>query len=197
MADVIQIYESELLDPDTGQSARITTVPSKLVGRVYRVPTIKGLEVIGPVESPSLVSIALAFVLESANWSSEPSSQLAEWRQRFTHWPFIEEVARASISLADQIAYLPLTPVESSPLRKESLAGLMTVGGTAAWLAAFYQRPLLIFVGPVGLILVRAAKGVATGLEESLHEVVSDYVLSRYRQRKHSRRKPQSPAESD
>jgi hypothetical protein len=77
--------------------------------------------------------------------------------------PSIQDLLRLQpddLALGLQAMSLPLVPVENSPLVKRTLSEVLVNGGTAT-IGFFLGGPVLMIIGPLGLIAVRALASAA------------------------------------
>jgi hypothetical protein len=102
---------------------------------------------------------------------------------RYPEFPWVLEVpfpgaareGRGPSEFAQHIAYAPLVPFESSPLRGRSLAEIIAASGTAGAAVVGYHAtgdPLMILKVPAGLIIAGAALGIAEALRIGLRAKV-------------------------
>ena len=93
--------------------------------------------------------------------------------QRLPHLeppPRVDRLARVNLEpFAEHLAYAPIIPVESSPIRGESLATILSSGG-AAGLVATGADPLLVVAGGAAV----GACVVILGLSTTISEILDD-----------------------
>ena len=104
--------------------------------------------------------------------SDFPNNPIA-WSEASGYLPFVRRKDDLYSSL-ERASFQQLVPIEQSPLQLASLAGLAAdvAGGAYIAQAAGVSGPMLLFAVPVGIILVGAARGIAQGLQEGLHEKI-------------------------
>jgi hypothetical protein len=168
--DPTQLYETVIVNRDpaapysTERGLRIVTIPARSLAFPETPPVERLADELGfedhrhldPVEAWSL-----PFLIDAT-------------LGRFPDFPWTLEVwasgrrrrGEGPSTFAQHIAYEPVIPFESSPLRGASLAQLLTAGGTAAGGAVGYVEGhiVMILVVPAGIIIAGAARGVADAL---------------------------------
>jgi hypothetical protein len=184
--DPVQFYETTVADRDSGLAAGIVVIPSKSfrpepldrnlaaevladLGVELHVP-FDEFEVLPPT---SVVGVAVAGALVGEAWLDKRELSPPQW-------VYETERGQRLSSFTDYVMLAEVLPFEQSPLRAASLASLMATGGlvtvgAGAGLAAtgaFGGTPLVLVTVPLGIILVGAAKGVATALEQGLRSQI-------------------------
>lgn len=165
--DAAQVYETTILDRQSGRAFALATVPARSLPDSV-VPPVKQvadrLELdgvnIAPVEAWSL-----PFLIDAS-------------LGRFPDFRPFERLRpeRGPSEFAQYLAYAPVVPFESSPLAGKSLAEIITAvgGGTSASgvgaLAA--HDPMLLLTVPAGIIVYRAAWHIGDGIGIALRTLL-------------------------
>jgi hypothetical protein len=176
MPDVVQFYETEVADRESGLTASFIVVPSSALGYQPDEPPGGLIDIIDLLNSEAA---ALSYYL----WAVVTSDTVEEAMQKIGGTLLPSPLPDEERAFFDSLAYSAVVPTEQSPLDKESLAELLSAAsqasrrwtvGAAIALGAVSGRPLLLLYVPAGIILIGAARGIAEALHVGLRERILD-----------------------
>ncbi len=204
--DITQIYETTIVDRESGAEARFIVLPRRAFtdtnllpsdeqkdeGEVMRFEELV-LELAG-VE-PSLIT---TFLLPRAvaECIAKSSPEFFDERERISPSDIqrfeIEQYLR-HMEFAEILSMAPVVPFEQSPLSLDSVASLITktsgVGlGAYAGFVVGGASPLIFVTVPAGMIIFGAAAGVANALEKGLRDRLLKLIKGQRIRRKPSTR---------
>lgn len=182
---VSQVYETTIVDSESGLSAHFITVPARsLGGDSYQSQRSEG-----PLESLGLLRLAdvpLGMTARSLA-ACLVSEDADDFLQRF-HDSFKEETVHPSTSLphhfefAEYLTFARRVPFEEDSLSADSLGNILTgqIHGNAAYMS--YERtntPVLAVTIPSGILICGATSQVAAALEDGMRQQLIELVKSR------------------
>lgn len=175
--DQSQLYETTIYNRDGRQGFAFVTVPSRsLISAEVEHPDGPNINAVADALGMDPIALdtrrieplepwTLPFIIDGllGRWIG-PDAPF-EWRYRLLDAP----ATRGPSRFAQALAYEPLVPFESSPLKAQSLSGLtLASSGAVGALGAIDGHPLLLLYLPAGIILCGAAKGVGEALQIGL-----------------------------
>lgn len=181
--DPTQLYETVIANRDSGdpraeeKALRIVTIPARSLA-FGEVPPVERLASeldferslrLAPVEGwslPFMIDAILGRFPPDFPWVLEVPGPGARRR------------GEGPSRFAQHIAYEPVVPFESSPLRGSSLAELLAAGGAAAGGAVGFVegQVIVILAVPAGIILIGAARGVADALHIGIRTKLLEWM---------------------
>ena len=179
--DPVQVYETTLHERDGQRGFAFATVPARSLPEGDVPPAAllgRSLETeggpLGPIEAWSLPFLVDALMGRLVTPFDEPYFDDPffglPWR-----YPGRGRSVRSPSAFAQQLAYAPVVPFESSPLGGKSLADIVTTAGGAA--SAYVTRdPLMLLTVPAGIIVCRAASHVGDGIGLALRAKILDWA---------------------
>ncbi|HET7479073.1 MAG TPA: hypothetical protein VFJ72_06115 [Rubrobacteraceae bacterium] len=181
---VSQIYETTVMDGQSGLSAHFVVVPSRSLGGdsyLFRAPNgpleALGLQALADVPAGGVVrSLAACLV----------SGGVDEFLQRF-HEGFAQEVQHASTELpaafafAEYITFARVIPFEWTAFSADSLGNVLTAQGRGEAAFASYeetQAPVMVIAIPAGVLICGSTANLEDALEAGLRRRILALVQS-------------------
>lgn len=181
---IVQMYETMLVDKETGECFCFLTIPARSLVVDPYVAAGNILSIFGVVQR---VRVMPAYLVHAVEDMLEGGADLANYFddrffQQEVRWePFLSREAHYSefAEFAQQIALSPVVPFENSPLSLQSLAsiasqaaksGPVTLGSVVGFLAAGHS-PMLLVTVPLGIVLCGTAVAYAKAVEEARPEI--------------------------
>jgi hypothetical protein len=179
---VSQIYETTVVDHESGLSAHFVIVPSRSLGGdsyLFREPN-------GPLETLGLLSLAdvpAGGVVRSlaACLSSE---DVDEFMRRF-HEGLAQEVEHASTELpaafafAEYLTFARAIPFEWSTFSADSLGNVLTAQGYGEAAYVYHEDttiPMLVIAIPAGILICGSAPKMEDALGAGLRHRILEFV---------------------
>jgi hypothetical protein len=179
--DVVQLYETEIRDPDNEIGVRFATVPARSLAEPdacadpYRAMELLELEQLSSPLSSSLLPYAIASILQREN---DPSGAVEHLGLALTHREQFTQDHPELLAFAEYVTYANIIPVEHSPLGADSLGSILAsgsgagIGAAVGVMVAGGPTPLLFVTVPLGMILCGSAKGIGEGLGEGFRHKI-------------------------
>jgi len=156
-----QVYETTIYDRESGLWFALASVPTRSLADEGATKVASYLAGDEPVRSATVEAWSLPFLLDAV-LRRYPSLGW-EWER----WEYLDRFIlyrnrEGPSAFAQQLAYEPIVPVESSPLTKRLLSELLASGSIVT--AYVTHHPLLIFAGPAGVFLCTVARHLGDGI---------------------------------
>jgi hypothetical protein len=204
MARPVHIYESTVVDADTGVALQLLSLPSRsiLPRSVLATPEVVmemlKIEPLSAIRTRSELDEAVSYLVEYAETPVEISKRalpptLQPWDNE-TPVTLIGEPPSVDRATVNELVREAIVPTEQSPLQGTPLSELVghasagSVGAVLGYQAAPHS-PLLLITVPAGIVLVGAAKGLGAGLNAGLRGLVERQLLGVKKQKKAVKKK--------
>lgn len=182
--DPVQLYETTVYNRDDDRGFSFVTVPVRSLS-LERVPEARQVAKWFDLHNPREPSGAAIVVTPVEAWNLPFLLDAA--MQRYVDYPYEfgfyfdpleprrSTRGRGPSPFAQHLAYAPVVPVESSPLRNRSLAEIVTTSAGVSLALGSYaatDEPLVLIATPLLIIVCGAAEGVAQALQIGLRSLV-------------------------